>query len=73
MTRILHPKTLNLKGIIRGRNVNILVDSRSIHNCLNIDLTKQLNLCVCPIKDLTMIVALGKRFKEIGECQKVSI
>lgn len=49
MTTRLRPKTMKLKGIIRDRNANIVVDSSNTHNCINIDLAKQLNLCVCPI------------------------
>ena len=73
MTRRLRPKTQKLKGLIRSRNVNILVDFGSTHNCINIDLAKQLDLCICPIKDLTMSVTTKKKFEVIGEFHKVSI
>lgn len=73
MTKRLRPKTLKLKGSIRGRNVNILVYFGSTHNCINVDLDKKLDLCIFPIKDLIMTIAAGKKFKEIGECHKVSI
>jgi len=73
MTRRLRPKTMKLKGLIRGRNVNIVVDSSSTHNCINIDLAKQLDICICLVKDLTTSIATGKKFEEIGEFHKVSI
>ena len=73
MIRKIRPKTLKLKGLIRGKNVNILIDSSSTHNCTNVDLAKQLDICICPIKDLTMPVIVVKKFKEIRECHKVSI
>ena len=46
MTRKLQPKTLNLKGVIKGRNVIILIYFGNTHNCIGIVLTKQLNIFV---------------------------
>ena len=57
------PKNLKLKGVFKGRDVDILIDSGSTHNGINIDLVKQLDLFICPIKDLTVPVTTGNKFK----------
>jgi hypothetical protein len=67
------PKTLKLKGIIKSRNVMILVDSNSTHNCIDINVAKQLNLFVYPTKDLTVMVVNGQKVKGVGRCHKVLV
>ena len=36
------PKTLKLKGVIKDRNLTILIDSGSTRNCIGIDVAKKL-------------------------------
>jgi hypothetical protein len=73
MTGKPQPKTLKLKGVIKDRNLTILVDSGSTHNCIDIDVAKKLNLFIYPTKDLTVKVANGQRVKEVGKCHKISV
>jgi len=73
MRKRLCTKTLRLKGLIKGINVNIPIDFGSTHNCINIDLAKQLGFCICSMKDLTMSISTRKHFMEIGEFHNVSI
>ena len=64
------PKTLKLKGIVKNIYVMILVDFRSTHNCIDINVGKQLNHFLYPTKDLTVMVINGKNFKGVGRCYK---
>lgn len=73
MRKKLCPKTLRLKGLIKDKKVNILIDFSCTHNYINIDLAKKFGLCICPIKDLTIYIATRKMFKGIRECDNVSI
>jgi len=66
-------KTLKLKGVIKDRNLTILIDYGSTHNCIYIDIAKKLNLFIYPTKDLTIKVANGKNIKELGKCNKISV
>lgn len=67
------PKTLNLKAIVKNRNVMLLVDFDNSHNCLDINVTKQLNFFVYSTKDLTIMITDGQRVNAIGRSCKVSI
>jgi hypothetical protein len=67
------PKTLKLKGGINDRNLTILVDSDSTHNCIDIDVAKKLNLFIYPTMDLPVKVANGQSVKEVGKCHKISV
>jgi hypothetical protein len=67
------PRTLKLKGVIKDRNITILVDSGSTHNCIDIDVAKKLNYFIYPTRDLTIKVANGQRVKEVGKCHKISV
>ena len=73
MTVKLQLKTLKLKGIIKNRNIMILVDSHSTHDCIGINFSKQLNLFVFPTKDLTVMSADEQKVKEVGRCHKVLV
>jgi hypothetical protein len=64
---------LKLKGIIKSRSIMILVYSGSTHNCIDINVAKQLNLFVYSTRDLTLTVTNGQNFKEVGRCYKVSV
>lgn len=69
MIRKPQPKTPKLKGVIRDRNVTILKDSSSTHNCIDILTVNQLNLFVYPTEDLIVIVANEQKVKEVAKCQ----
>jgi hypothetical protein len=69
----LQPKTLKLDGIIKNRNVTIVVYSYSTHNCIDINLAKQLNLFVYSIEDPTITIVDGQKVKGVGICHKISV
>jgi hypothetical protein len=73
ITGKMEPRTLKLKGSIKNKNITILVDSGSTHNFVDINLAKQLNLFVYPVKDLIVTIVDGQQVKGIGRCHKVSI
>jgi hypothetical protein len=52
ITGIAQPQTLKLRGHIKKENVTILVDTRSTHNFININVAKRLNLFVYPVTDI---------------------
>ena len=52
----MEPRTLKLKGSVHNINITILVEFRSTHPFMDINLTKQLNLFV---KDLIILIASG--------------
>jgi hypothetical protein len=72
-TKTMKPNTLRLKGNLKGKNITIIVDLRSTHNFVGINLAKQLNLFVYPVKDLMVTTAHGQPIKGVGRCHKVSI
>jgi hypothetical protein len=54
-------KTMKLIGIIKDRNVTILVDFNSTHNCIDINFAKKLNFFVYVTKDFTIMIVDGKK------------
>jgi hypothetical protein len=60
------PRTLKFKGSIKNKNITILVDSGSTHNFMDINLAKQLNLFVYPMKDLMVTIVDGQQVKGVG-------
>jgi hypothetical protein len=73
ITRKMEARTLKLKGSIKKKNITILVNSRSTHYFVDINLAKQLKLFVYPMKDLIVKVIDGPQIKGIGRCQNVSV
>jgi hypothetical protein len=65
--------TLKLKGSLKGKYITILVDSGSTHNFVDINLTRQLNLFVYLVNDLTVTIVDGQPIRGVGRCHKVSI
>ena len=59
-------QTLKLKGIVKNRKVTILIDYGSTLNCIDINVTKQINLFVYPSKDLIVRVVNGYPVNNIG-------
>jgi DNA-directed RNA polymerase subunit M/transcription elongation factor TFIIS len=64
MTVKSQPMTLKLKGIIKGRNVTILVDSKNTHNYIDIDFAKQLNLFLYPPRTSQIQPLMDRRSRE---------
>lgn len=67
------PKFLKLKGVITYREITIVINCRTTHNCIDIVVAEQLSLFVYPSTDLTMMVTNGKNVKEVRKCHKISI
>jgi hypothetical protein len=65
ITGIMEPRTLKLKGRIKNKKITILVDSRSTHNFMDINLVKHLNLFVYLVMDLIIIIIDGQKVKGI--------
>lgn len=63
------PRNLNLKGVIKDRNITILIDYGSTHKCIDIDVAKKPNCFIYLTRDLTVKVANGQRVEEVGNCQ----
>lgn len=59
------PKNLELKGVIKDRNLIIFVDFDSTHNCIDIVVSKQLNLFAYATKDFIMMDTNGKKVEEV--------
>jgi hypothetical protein len=68
----MEPMNLKLKGIIRNRNVPILIGFESTHNFVDANFTKKLNLFVYPTKDLKITIANGQ-VKGVGRCDNVFV
>jgi hypothetical protein len=56
----MEPRTLKLKRSIKNKNITILIDSGSTHNFVDVNLAKQLNLFLYPVKDLIVMVNKSK-------------
>ena len=67
------PKTLKLKGVIKDRNVILLIYSKNTHNCIYINFIKKLNHLVYPSKDLLLIIIDGKKVEGVGGCHRISV
>jgi len=50
------PRTLKLKRSIKSKNIIILVDSRSTHNFVDINLAKKINIFVYLVRDLMVTI-----------------
>jgi hypothetical protein len=73
ITGKVEPRTLKFKGRIKGKNITILVDSGSTHNFVDINLARQLNLFVYPVRNLVVTTTDGQQIKGLGRCHKVSV
>jgi len=58
ITRITQPKKLKLWGHIKKENVTILVDTRSTHNFIDINVATRLNLFLYPNAYIRVMVVL---------------
>ena len=67
------PKTLKLKGVIKDRNVIVLMYFKNTHNYIYINFVKKLNHLVYPSKDLLLIIIDGKKVEGVGRCHRVSV
>jgi hypothetical protein len=66
ITGKMEPRTLKFKGRLRGKNIAIIVDSRSTHDFVDINLIRQLNLFVCPMRNLVVKTTDGQQIKVLG-------
>jgi hypothetical protein len=66
ITKTVKPNTLRMKGNLKGKDITILVDSGSTHNFVDINLTKQLNLFVYPVKDFMVTTTEGQLIEGVG-------
>ena len=67
------PKTLKLKGNIKNDNVNVLINTGSIHNFLDIKIARKLKLFVYPVPDMKVMVANDKKIGNVIKCHKVKL
>ena len=73
ITGIAQPQTLKLKGYIKKQSVIVMVDSRSTHNFVDVNVAKRLNIFAYPVADLKVMVADGKQIDGVGKCHKVKL
>jgi hypothetical protein len=74
ITRRVEPRTPKFKGSIKSKNITILVDSRSTHNFVDINLAKQLNLFVYSCEGSHGYnCADGQQVEGLGWCHKVYV
>jgi len=66
-------KYLEAQGKHKTKYITILVDSWSTHNFVDINLARQLNLFMYPVKNLTVTTVDGQPIQGVGWCHKVSI
>ena len=67
------PKTLKLKGLIKDRNIIVLMYSKNTHNCIYINFIKKLNHLVYPSKDLLLMIIDGEKVEGVGRCHIISV
>lgn len=70
---IAQPQTLKLKGHIKKQNVIVLVDLGSIHNFVDVNVAKRLNIFSYPVADLKVMVVDGKHIDGVGMWHKVKL
>ena len=51
----------------------MLVNFGSTHNCIDIDIVKQLNLFIYPTKNLSVKVVDGHQVNDTRRCHKISV
>ena len=69
-TKQSRPKTLMLMEIVKNKELTILVYFGNMHNCVDINVAKELNLFVYPTRDLTIKVVYGHHVNDKGRCHK---
>jgi len=72
-SRTIKTKRLKVKGSIKNKYITILIDSRSTHNLTDINVAKELNLFVYPVKSLTVSTIIDGHVGVVGQCHKVSL
>jgi hypothetical protein len=73
ITSISQSQTLKLKGHIKKDNVIVLIDTRSTHNFLDINVARNLKIFIYPVLDMKVMVADGKKIKNVRKCYKVKL
>jgi hypothetical protein len=58
---------------VKKENVTILIDMKSTHNSIDINVAKRLNLFVYLAGDIRVMVANSKRIDGVEKCHKVKL
>ena len=72
-TKKSQPNTLILTGIIKNKEPTILVDSSSTHNCVYINVVKEIKLFLHPTMDLTINIVDRHHTNDKGIYQKIYV
>ncbi|XP_024017591.1 uncharacterized protein LOC112090471 [Morus notabilis] len=67
------PKTMKLKGVLRGQEVAVLIDSGAMHNFISVDLVRKMELSVDKTEDYGVIMGTGLSVKREGVCRGIVI
>lgn len=73
MIGISQPQTLKLKGNIKKSNVMVLIDTSNIHNFLDSNVVKRLNILSYPMPNMKVMVSEGKKIEKVGKYHKVNL
>lgn len=65
------PKTMKLRGIIRDKQVVVLIDNGALHNFIDEALMKSLNLPLSPTSSYGIMLGTGQSFQATGICKGV--
>ena len=65
------PKTLDIQGYIKNKNVIVLIDSGSTHNLINYKLAKDLNCFVFPTPKFQVMIAYGGTINCSRKCHSI--
>ena len=64
---------MKLKGVLRGKEVTVLIDSGATHNFISTDLVRTLELLVDKTGDYGVIMGTGLSVKGEGVCRGIVI
>ena len=69
----MHPQTLWVAGKLKNRDVTILIDGGSTHNCIDQAIATKLGLPVTRDKQFQVMVANREKIECVGFCQAITI
>jgi len=72
-SRTIKSKRLIVKGSIKNKYISILIDLGSTHNLIDINVAKELNIFVYPVKNIIVSTIVDGHFGVLGQCHKVSL
>ncbi|XP_024030016.1 uncharacterized protein LOC112094120 [Morus notabilis] len=67
------PKTMKLKGVLRGKEVTVLIDSGATYNFISVDLVRKMELTVDKIGDYGVVMGTGLSVKGEGVCRGIVV